>query len=150
MSFLRPQRVSRPEPIGSLLKRITVAAPRRGFAEPEGGDLRYLASIRQLPCLKCGVDPCGAAAHLRLNSALHNKRQAMAKKPSSRWVTPLCAGCHTNDPDAQHRIGEELFWTRIGINPFLACERLFAAREDFVRLRATAYSIIAERSNAPR
>lgn len=45
-----PQRVIPTAPIGSLLKRITVAAPRRVLAETRGGgDPAYLALVRKLP-----------------------------------------------------------------------------------------------------
>lgn len=73
----------------------------------------YLAMIRQLPCVKCGVEPCGVAAHLRMNSGAYNKRQAMGRKPADSWTTPLCDGCHTNDYDAQHKIGEREFYELI-------------------------------------
>lgn len=105
----------------------------------------YLKLIRQLPCLKCGMEPAGEAAHVRLNSAAFNKRQAMAKKPEPRWCVPLCSGCHWRDRDALHRTGEYLFWHQIGLNPLLVCERLYAARGDVVRMRAIALAAIAER-----
>ncbi len=62
------------------------------------------------------------------------------------WTTPLCDGCHTNDYDAQHRIGEREFWRRLGINPFLLCQRLYAARGDLVAMRAVVMVAIAERN----
>ena len=91
------------------------------------------------------MDPAGVAAHLRLNSGLHNKRQAMARKPGPEWTTPLCAGCHTNDADAQHRVGELVFWVQLGINPFLLCQRLHAQAGDLVAMRAVIFHTIAER-----
>lgn len=138
-----PQRIFPHAAPGSLLKRVGApVAARKDDADQDPG---YLALVRECPCLKCGLDPAGTAAHLRINSALYNKRQAMAKKPNDSWVTPLCSSCHTNDHDAQHRVGEEVFWERLGINPFLACQRLYAARADFVQMRAVAYVLISER-----
>jgi hypothetical protein len=142
MTLPRPQRITPSLPIGSLLK---TAGPPRRISHEEGKQPDYLALVRQCPCLRCGMDPAGVAAHLRLNSGLHNKRQAMAKKPSDSWTTPLCAGCHTNDPDAQHRIGEEEFWRRLGLNPFLVCERLHAQNGDLVAMRAVCFVVISER-----
>jgi hypothetical protein len=143
MTLPRPQRLTPPSPLGSLLKRTGVPTRSRIPSEERNPD--YLALVRQCPCLRCGQDPAGVAAHLRLNSGLHNKRQALGRKPADSWVTPLCTGCHTNDADAQHRVGELVFWDRIGINPFLACERLHARRGDLVAMRAVVFSIIAER-----
>lgn len=138
------RRISAVVPPGTLLKRQPPVEDRRA-REATGRDISYLAMIRQLPCIKCGVEPCGTAAHLRMNSGLYNKRQAMAKKPSDDWTTPLCNGCHTNDYDAQHRIGEQEFWRRLGVNPFLLCQRLHAARGDLLAMRAIVLVTIAER-----
>lgn len=138
-----PRRIVHPGPPGHLLKRASQPQARR--EEVAGRDFSYLALVRECPCLKCGLDPAGTAAHLRLNSALHNKRQAMARRPNEEWTTPLCSACHLNDSDAQHKVGEEIFWSRLGINPFLACQRLYAARDDLVRMRAVAYALISER-----
>lgn len=140
----RPQRLAAAHPPGSLLKRVQVQ-PRAQAREAAGRDADYLAMIRQLPCVKCGVEPCGVAAHLRMNSGAYNKRQAMGRKPSVEWTTPLCNGCHTNDYDAQHKIGEREFWHRLGINPFLLCQRLYAQRGDPVAMRAVVMVAIAER-----
>jgi hypothetical protein len=143
MTRPRPQRITPTSAVGSLLK--STAVPSRRISSEKGKQPDYLALVRQCPCLRCGMDPAGVAAHLRLNSGLHNKRQAMAKKPPSEWTTPLCAGCHTNDADAQHRIGEEEFWRRLGLNPFLVCERLHAQRGDLVAMRAICFVVISER-----
>ncbi len=136
-----PQRLSPAAPIGSLLKRA-VERPAKERATP---DLGYSAAIRMLPCLKCGLDPCLECAHVRMNSAAHGKRQALGKKPSSAWTVPLCSGCHTRDPDSQHKIGEREFWGRLGINPLLVARKLWEASGDVVRMRAIVMTAIAER-----
>lgn len=143
----RPQRLAAAHPPGSLLKRSS-DQPRRSVNEAAGRDAAYLGMIRQLPCVKCGVEPCGVAAHLRMNSGAYNKRQAMGRKPSDSWTTPLCDSCHTNDYDAQHKIGEREFWHRLGINPFLLCQRLYAQRGDLVAMRAVVMVAIAERGQS--
>lgn len=139
-----PQRLSPAAPLGSLLKRAGKDRPATRDKAP--ADLSYLASIRILPCLKCGLDPCLEAAHVRMNSAAHGKRQAMGKKPSSAWTLPLCSGCHTRDPDSQHRLGEQEFWDRLGINPLLVAKKLWEASGDVVRMRAVVMVAIAERT----
>jgi len=145
MILPRPRRLTPPAAPGALLKRAVapIVRPRKTEA---GRDPDYLALVRQCPCLKCGLDPCGLAAHLRMNSGTFNKRQAMAKKPSAKWTTPLCAACHTDDSDAQHRVGEAAFWMALGVNPFLVCEWLYAQRGDLVAMRAVIFSTIATRA----
>lgn len=138
------RRITAVVPPGSLLKRNAPVQPR-GASDAAGRDGDYLAMVRQLPCIKCGVEPCGTAAHLRMNSGAYNKRQAMGRKPQDSWTTPMCAGCHTNDYDAQHRIGEAEFWRRLGTNPFLLCQRLSAVRGDLVAMRAVVMVAISER-----
>lgn len=139
-----PQRLITPAPIGSLLKRAEGIA--RVMNEQTVGDDAYLKLIRQLPCLKCGLEPAGEAAHVRLSSAaFHKHRHGTGFKPEAKWCLPLCSGDHWRDEDALHRVGEYHFWHEVGVSPFLACERLYAARGDLVRMRAVAIQIIAER-----
>ena len=139
-----PQRIARVAPPGALLRRavgIAQLMPGRG-----GDDRAYLDQIRQLPCLKCGMDRC-EAAHLRMQSAAHGKRSGIGKKPDDRWAVPLCAGCHRQDRGAQHRVGELVFWTLLGINPLLVASKLYAAKGDPVRMRAIVIQAIAERGS---
>jgi hypothetical protein len=140
-----PQRIFPHAAPGSLLKRVgapVVVTARKSDADQDPG---YLALVRECPCLKCGLDPCGLAAHLRMNSGAFNKRQAMSRKPSGRWTTPLCAACHTEDRDAQHKMGEAAFWEGLGVNPFLLCSELYAQRGDLVAMRAVVFVTIAQR-----
>lgn len=141
----RPQRLAPPASPGALLKRLYALEVRRKAKEATEREPTYLAMIRQLPCLRCGQEPAGEAAHVRLQSAAHGKRGGAAKKPADKWALPLCAGCHWRDPDSQHRVGEALFWAGVGINPLWACEKLYAARGTEVGLRAAALAIIATR-----
>lgn len=146
MTLPRPQRISRPEPPGSLLKRITVAAPRRLEADPKGSDPAYLAQLRQLPCLNCGMEP-SEAAHVRFASAAFGKASGMGRKPPDSAAVPLCAGCHRLDRGAQHSRGERMFWAELGINPLLVAQRLYAQRGDLVAMRAVVMVAIAERNS---
>lgn len=148
MTILRPQRITPPAAPGALLKTIVAAPPPRSFRAEPADDPAYLAQVRQCPCLYCGVDPCGEAAHVRLASAAFGKSSGLQKKPEDRWALPLCRDDHLNARHAQHRRGEDAFWQALGINPLLVCERLYAKRGDLVAMRAVAMVAIAERSKA--
>ena len=52
-------------------------------------DVKRLAAIRKLPCVRCG-NPNSQAAHS--NSAKHGKGRSI--KASDAFVIPLCAICH--------------------------------------------------------
>jgi hypothetical protein len=142
------QRLTTLSPPGALLKRaIAVEPAARSFRQGDS-DAAYLIQVRLLPCLKCGMEPCGEAAHVRAQSGAHGKRSAMQKRPEDRWALPLCGSCHREDRDAQHKVGELAFWHWLGINPLLVCTRLYAAKDDPVRMRAVVFVAIAERESA--
>lgn len=146
MTRQMPKRLTPPARPGSLLKSITVAAPRRAGAEPKGGDQPdYLANIRRLPCLYCGME-ASEAAHVRFASAAFGKASGLGKKPEDRFAVPLCAEDHRLARHAQHNRNEEAFWQGIGINPLLVAEKLWAQRFDFVAMYHVAVQAIAERS----
>lgn len=146
MTLSRPQRISRPEPPGSLLKRTTAAAPRRVEADTKGGDPAYLAEVRQLPCLYCGVEPCGEAAHVKYSCAAFGMKNMLGKRVPDDRALPLCRDDHLNARHAQHSGGEEAFWASLGINPYRVTTRLYAQRGDLVAMRAVVMVAIAERS----
>lgn len=148
-----PQRVSPPSPPGTLLKRLDGVNARLRMRASRNTrterDDAYLKLIRQLPCVKCGMEPPphNEAAHIRRTSAAHGKSGALAKKPADCWTAPLCAACHRTDRDALHQIGEDLFFHILGIDPLLLCERLWARRGDFLAMRAVVTNVIAERTS---
>jgi hypothetical protein len=143
-----PQSVTRIAAPGSLLKRPRgVLSPARRTAA-RSLDATHLDAIRQLPCTRCGMEPCGEAAHVRLNSSAFGKRQAIGQKPGDEWTAPLCRGCHQDDPDSQHRVGEAIFWDRVGINPLLLAKALYEASPDIPRMRAIVFTFIANRGSA--
>lgn len=139
-----PRRLTPPAPVGSQLKTIGVVAPKPARPEKEN-DPDYLALVRQLPCLYCGVEPCGEAAHVRFASAAFGKASGLSKKLADKWALPLCRDDHLNARHAQHRQGEAAFWAALGINPLIVCERLHAKRGDLVAMRAVAIETIANR-----
>jgi hypothetical protein len=67
------------------------------------------------------------AAHVRANSPEHGKFQALAKKPDDKWTVPLCAKHHREAPDAQHQVGEAVFWRNVNVDPHRLALALFAA-----------------------
>lgn len=140
----RPRRLTPPAAPGTLLKR-TSPAPRPAKCEP-AEDPDYLALVRQLPCLYCGVEPCGEAAHVRLASAAFRKSSGMQKTPEDRWALPLCREDHLNARTAQHNRNETEFWQSLGINPLLVCEQLYKQRGYLVAMRAVAMVAIMNRS----
>jgi hypothetical protein len=143
----QPQRLTPPAPPGALLKRAFGIAQRIKLKVVSERDPVYLAMVRQMPCLKCGLEPCKEVAHIRFASAAFGKQSGARLTPPDRFAVPLCPACHTLDPDSQHRYkgGERQFWHDLGINPLLVAERLYAARGDPVRMRAVVLQAIAER-----
>ena len=142
MTLPRPQRLTPPSAVGSLLKRAGVPTRSRISSEERNPD--YRALITQLPCLRCGMEP-SECAHVRFASAAFGKASGLQKKPDDRFCVSLCAGCHRLDHDAQHNRGEREFWDTIGINPLLVAAHLYAQRGDLVAMRAVCFVAIAER-----
>ena len=143
----KPQRLTRHASPGALLKRPMDVAKRIHLREVSDRDPVYLELIRQCPCLNCGLDPAGVAAHIRYQSAVHGKREGMSRKPNDKFAVPLCASCHTDGIKAQHKIGERAFWSGVGIDPLLLCDRLYPKRGDLLAMRAAVYLAIAERES---
>lgn len=128
------QQIDNRAPVGSLLKqpRLTERKTPRRKPDREHDD-DYLALIRRLPCVSCGHDPAGVAAHIRMSSSLFAKPLAgMGRKPDDRWTLPLCNDCHNR----QHQIGEMTFWHQVGRSPLPLCVELYKATPDLEKMRA--------------
>lgn len=98
--------------------------------QPRVKDDAFLRFVRTLPCTTCGRAPPSQAAHIRMGSLAYDKRPTGAgEKPSDKWVTPLCAGCHLGE---QHGMGERAFWEAHKIDPFAVAKKTF---EKFERKR---------------
>jgi len=136
-----PQRLSPPAAPGELLKRLQGIHRRLKLKDAGERDPIYLVMVRQMPCLKCMLEPCHEAAHVRMQSAAYGKRGGMRKKPADRWALPLCNEHHVE----QHQLGELKFWYDVGISPLLLCQKLYAARGDLVRMRAIVLLTITQR-----
>lgn len=74
----------------------------------------------------CGRMP-SQAAHIRFTNPEYPQKRAVGigEKPSDRWCINLCVGCHLDDPDSQHKVGEEAFWARVGVDPFRVADELW-------------------------
>jgi hypothetical protein len=108
----RSQRIVRPDTAFSLTRSKT--------KRPRAEDGRHLKFLRSLPCCVCGTHKAIEAAHIRMGSLPHGKpTSGTSEKPSDRWAVPLCADHHQLLPDAQHHIGEEAFWKKHNIDPFV-------------------------------
>jgi hypothetical protein len=135
-------RISPIAPPGSLLKGAE-GKKRKGHrdkgqvdAHPE--DPKYLALLRRCPCLSCDNDPAKVAAHVRM-TRVGKPITGAGLKPGDRWALPLCAGCHTDNPKAQHKVGEVLFWQHLGIDPLPLCQRLHRAAPDVQAMRTIVF-----------
>jgi hypothetical protein len=145
MKLDHPQRLTRPAAPGLLLKRAA-ALGRPPYQERKpGGDPYYLHFVRQCPCLYCGMQPAGEAAHVRFASGAHHKASGMGMKPPDRWALPLCGEHHRLSDKSQHNKGERAFWEELGINPLLVATRLYKQRGDIVAMQAVIICAIAER-----
>jgi hypothetical protein len=100
---------------------------------------KYLTEIRRLPCISCDQDPAREAAHVRY-SAPGKPNAGMGAKPADRYTLPLCSHCHTRGPHSQHRVGEDAFWSDLGLDPLEVCEQLNAAFPDLQKMRAVIFA----------
>ena len=98
----KPQQIRRPAGPGTLLKRLFGLHEQTRKRAVMGDDQIYLARIRQLPCLDCGVDGFTEAAHVRMQSGAFNKHGGMGKKPEDRWALPLCSPTEKNGGAGLH------------------------------------------------
>lgn len=124
---------------GSLFKSATPSRKRKGGKPSEiKRDANYLALIRKCPCLSCDQDPAGVAAHVRVSRA-GKPIAGTGIKPGDQWVLPLCASCHTDGVNAQHVVGELKFWSDLGLDPLVICQRLYIAAPDIEAMRLVCF-----------
>lgn len=87
-----PKRLTPPAPIGSMLKRFDAPEARLKRQQEAAHDPAYLGMIRELPCLYCGIEPCGEAAHVKMASGAFGKPLRFGAKdlsPEMRKVLGL-------------------------------------------------------------
>lgn len=104
---MRPQRIIRPDTAFSVARPSTKRRPRDKNED-------HLKFLRRLPCAACGTRRNIEAAHIRMASPVHGKRETgKGEKPSDMWTLPLCRVHHKE----QHAIGEAEFWKMLRLNP---------------------------------
>lgn len=90
-------------------------------------DNAYLAYLRRQPCEACGTTQRVEAAHIRSGYPEAGwGLTGMQVKPSDQRSLSLCAGCHREGPNAQHRGNERAFWAALGIHPPTRCAEVYA------------------------
>lgn len=109
--------------------------------QPRERNESYLKIIRTLPCVRCGLDPCGEAAHLRLTED-GKVNPGIGQKPSDQFATPLCRDCHS----LQHSMGERRFWQQETAveRPVQFTRELFRLRDNEDAMRAYVFGHIDE------
>ncbi len=100
----------------------------QGQRQPRQRDPGYLAFLRRLPCVICGATRRIEAAHIRSGySSAGWAPTGMMQKPGDARAVPLCATCHREGPNAQHRTNEREWWAGHGIDPPDLCRALHSA-----------------------
>jgi hypothetical protein len=125
-------RVALPSPRGTLFKQPREIKRKLRPLARAPRDSEHLDAIRQCPCVSCGQDPCGEAAHIRFGSLA-----GMGKKPPSSKTVPLCRACH----DEQHRVGELTFWTALGLAPTVLADGLWQLSPTVEAMRAFCFVV---------
>jgi hypothetical protein len=127
-------------PFGSLLKtgKPTKKVARTLGRDPRQHDKDHLEALRQCPCLSCGADPCGEAAHVRM-TVQGRPNPGMQKKPHDIEAVPLCRLCHTE----QHRGAEQDFWKPRGIDPMQVAAALAKLSPNAEAMRAVIFNVRA-------
>lgn len=100
----------------ALCVPMTQIVPR----SPRLYDAGYLKWLRLRRCCVCGRHPPVEAAHIRIGIT------GMQRKPDDARALPLCAWCHREGPDAQHKGAELDFWNRFEIDPLALAAKLYA------------------------
>ena len=135
-------RIDNIAPPGSLFKAPRLERRKQRMRSERVLDENHLRNIRRLPCVACGMEPCGTAAHVRMSSAAHGKPNTGTRKPDDKWTVPLCHGCHMD----QHSQGELTFWHRLGISAVHLCAELYKVTGDFGAMRQVIMRTFVTRS----
>lgn len=130
-------------PYGSLLKsaKPVKRAPSPAGRDPRQYDKDHLAAIRKCPCVICGREPCGVAAHVRM-TAPGKPNPGVGAKPHDKYTVPLCDKHHK----VQHGMGEAKFWQVIGVDVIELAAALFAASGDQEKMHSIV-TAVREKTN---
>jgi len=125
---------------GSLLKGTAAPKAKKGeTTKPvRERDAGHLEALRQCPCVACGHDPAGEAAHISMASAKHGKpEKGMGSKSADQWTLPLCHACHMRS----HEVGEQPFWRDLGLDPLMLAAALYRASSNIEAMRAMVFAV---------
>ena len=147
MTIIFPKRLTPPAKPGELLKRHS-EQPQRDRMGRTVGEPDYRALVQQLPCLYCGVEPCGECCHVKYSSSEFGRTNSLGRRPHDRFTVPLCRDDHLNARHAQHKGSEEAFWLGLGIEPYFVAKHLWEQRGDLVAMRAVVVVAIMNRSKS--
>jgi len=101
-------------------------SPKRGPRDRQESP-RFLAWLRQLPCLVSHTRVNIQAAHIRYSDASRKKFNPGSKKPHDRYAVPLSFDMHQGDPrESQHSMNERAFWEKHRIDPLDVADKLWA------------------------
>lgn len=111
-----------------------------------------MGRIAALPCIAClagGRIKYGVqVAHVRGADLQAGWREVgKAEKPDDVRTLPLCPGHHLYDKEAQHKVGEEVFWGFFNIRPATVCLALKAA---FDRAPGTMFAVLCREVQSAR
>ena len=86
--------------------------------------------LRTLGCVICQRP--AEAAHVRYGDPARGKPHTpMSRRPGDNYAVPLCAECHRDGPDAQHKSNERNWWKRKCIDPLNLTAALYEASGDY-------------------
>lgn len=133
-------RIAAPAAPGSLFKQPRPERKKKlqMGRKPRQRDSSHLEAIRQCPCVKCGIDPAGEAAHVRITRE-GKPIAGIGNKPDDAWTTPLCHDHHME----QHSVGEISFWAEVGIDPLKLAAKLYAVSPNTEAMRAVCHLFMA-------
>lgn len=93
---------------------------------PRQHDAAHLAFVRQQKCCIKFCNRPAEAAHVRMGcEAIGKLPTGMQEKPDDKYTVPLCYYHHRTGITAQHKMGEQDFWSMVGLNPFEIAAKLW-------------------------
>ncbi|MFC0633250.1 hypothetical protein [Brevundimonas balnearis] len=99
----------------------------KGQRQPRIKDKGFLAYVRRQPCEARALGGCAGpiqAAHIRYRDARYPNSAGGQAKNHDRHCNPLCAEHHRIQGDV---LGERPFWALVGVDPYEAAARHYAA-----------------------
>lgn len=95
------------------------------FREPRVQDPGFLRRLRQLPCIVPRCQCRSEAAHIGMTDYNRGVVESGHAKPHDFMCLPCCARHHRESNGAEHVVGTEVFWKRLGIDPFPLARQLY-------------------------